>query len=361
LLPVYILKIRKNRLKHIALVTTGITLVIVSTLIVFSDRLLIYAMRLPLLTPVLSELGFMSNTLYTIENGTTSDLTLSVPLANIDFADILDGFILPYAGLILSALISILLARDKLKVLLIIPGFFLFLSVTHYLGSLGYCSTCILPYTSYYAVIGAMCFGVSIAILSQKNKHKPLQNFIICGSLTISVIIMNYLSSGLATRTEYKFYPTAMFKNDRPIAEKEETEQLAAFIKKHTDPTSQILPIHNLITIPYAIFLAERSLPPQGINLKHSYRSIKSNLSDIKKERTIKALQYEGLWSDEILEIWLAKTYNTIIFQMDPRPQSSRLKEKIELNFVKTASTGHRGYNVHIYHRAHNQQQHNTE
>ncbi|MBP02371.1 MAG: hypothetical protein CMM25_06145 [Rhodospirillaceae bacterium] len=354
LLPIYLLKIKKNHCQELAKIVLGSIVVIIITLLLFPDRLFVYAARLPLITPILAELGLGSNSLHIIENGTTSALNLSIPISRISLLDILDGFILPYSGLLLAVICSIYLSKNKLKVLRVIPAVFLFLSFTHYIGSLGYCPTCILPYTSYYAVIAVICFGVCIAILSQKNKSDPIKKFIIILSLTISVITMNYTLTGLASRTEYKFYPIAMFKNERPISEEAETIQLASFIKKYTDPNDTILPIHNLVTIPYAIFLAERNFPTQGINLRHSYRTIKNNLSTVEKERVVHALQSEGLWSDEVLEVWLTKNYNTIIFQRDPRSPSGKLQKRIERDFVRSATTGFRGYNVHIYRRLHN-------
>jgi hypothetical protein len=66
---------------------------------------------------------------------------------------------------------------------------------------------------------------------------------------------------------------------------------------------------------------------------------------------TLGNLEREGLWADETLDNWIAKAYDTIVYQVDPRNRDSNLEATIEESFARTASTGFRGWNVHVYQR----------
>ena len=168
---------------------------------------------------------------------------------------------------------------------------------------------------------------------------------------TVFAIGLSQTATGLATRSEYRFYPAAMLTNPRPIPEHVETQYLANFVSTNTKADDIILPIHDLITVPYAVHLAGRSLPAQGINLRHSYRRLRPGLNDLEKSEVLDVLEREGLWTDEILETWIDNTFDTIVFQVDPRNRDSDLENRIAQKFDRTASMGFRGWNVHLYKR----------
>ena len=171
---------------------------------------------------------------------------------------------------------------------------------------------------------------------------------------TVVAIGLSQTATGLATRSDYRFYPAAMLANSRPISEQIETQYLADFFRTNTTPDQLILPIHDLVTVPYAIFLAGRPLPAQGINLRHSYRQLKPGLSDSEKKETLDVLEREGLWTDESLQTWIDTKYDTIVFQVDLRDRESDLEQRIAERFDRTASLGFRGWNIHLYKRKSN-------
>lgn len=351
LIPIHILTLRKNRWSHLGALVLGLSAVTAAMLLIFPDRLAVYAMRLPVVTPLLASLNLISDPLFTIQNNATSSMTLTISLSRIAWQDIVDAFLLPYAGLIVSMGAVFLLARGALKVLWTAPLVFIFLSVTHYMGSLGYCSTCILPYTASYAAVGSICAGIAFALTWRSAKREMLPP----GTLTVIfcfvIIGLNVTASGLASRPEYRFYPSAMLTNPRPLPETVSTQNLAEFIRSNTSGDHSILPIHNLATVPLAVFRSGRDFPVQGINMRHSHRKLRDGLSDAERTETLLAIQKEGLWTDEILEQWLDEDYDTILFQVDPRDRESDLLTRIEDKFERTAETGFRGWNVYIYER----------
>lgn len=349
--PVYLLGLRQSRFIHMVMVLVGILLIVAPVIMVFPDRLVSYAIRLPLITPALTDLNFMADPLVLIEANTVGTMGLGLALSKFDWRDVFDAFLLPYAGLILAAGTVFVLTSRKLRVLWIAPIIFVFLAVTHYVGSLDYCQTCILPYTASFAGIGAICAGIAIALISYAAKKDFLPGGILKFGFAAVVISLGQTASGLATRSDYRFYPSAMLTNTRAISEREETTQLATFLRDNTPAGEAILPIHDMITIPHALFLAERTFPVQGLNLRHSYRLIRSNLSDSERSAILDVIGREGLWTDELLENWIQTEYDTVVFQVDPRGRNSSLEARIQRDFDRTASTGFRGWNVHVYQR----------
>ena len=242
-------------------------------------------------------------------------------------------------------------ATGKLRVLALAPLLFLYMVIFHYLGSLDYCQTCILPYTASFAGLGAVCAGIAVSLIMHLSRKELLPGPIMAVVFTGMVITLSQTATGFATRSEYRFYPSAMLANPRPISEQEETRALAAFLKDHIKTDKPLLPIYDLVTVPYAAFLADRSFPTQGINLRHSYRQLRPDLNEQEKRDVLYAAEREGLWTDEILERWIAGGFDTIVFQVDPRNRESNLQQSIAKFFERKASTGFRGWNIHVYER----------
>ena len=101
--------------------------------------------------------------------------------------------------------------------------------------------------------------------------------------------------------------------------------------------------------VPYSIFLAQKDFPQQMININHTYRKIKNIPHN--KGVLLQAIEKEGLWSDSLLNEWIEKKYNIIVYQSDPRRQDKSLIKKIEKDFSIKATYGFRGWNIYIYKR----------
>ena len=137
--PLYILGLRQSRLLHSTVVLIGMFAVAAPLILFFPDRLISYAMRLPVVTPVLADLGLIKDPLLLIEASTVADMGLGLAFTKIAWPDIVDAFVLPYAGLILTSVTVFFLATGKLRVLTLAPVLFFYLAAVHYLGSLDYC------------------------------------------------------------------------------------------------------------------------------------------------------------------------------------------------------------------------------
>jgi hypothetical protein len=351
LVPVYLLTLPRARWAHAGWIAAGLTLVAGSLLFLFPDRLLSYAIRLPVITPLLADLQLFDDPLFLVETSSTGPLTLDIGLGHFAWQDPFDAFLLPYAGLIACAASIFVMARGSLKVLWAAPLAFFFLAVTHYAGSVGYCSTCILPYTASFSGLGAICAGLALALARRAAKRQSLPANTLVLLFAVVIVGLNFAASGLATRQEYKFYPSAMLINPRPLTWQTETKNLASFLSENTDPATPLLIVHNLITVPYAAFLADRSFPVQSINMAHSYRFVKDSVRPGDRAMVLRNLEREGLWTDETLDRWLTKGYDTIVFQVDPRDRNSDLRGRIETMFEKTATMGFRGWNIDVYRR----------
>jgi len=347
--PLYVLGLRQSRLLHCLVIMLGLCSFAATLIYIFPDRLVSYALRLPVVTPLLSDLALFKDPLFDIEANTVGNVGLGLSLGNLSWQDIVDAFALPYAGLLLAVLMIILLAHKSLRILLIAPATFLILAVTHYIGSLDYCTTCILPYTAYFASIGAICAGLSAALIQDAAGKDELRRTVLPFLFVIVVVSLNQAASGFATRDEYRFYPSSQLKQVRPISEREETEQLAVFFRQTIASDQKTLPIHDLVTIPYALFLADRKFPVQGLNLRHSYRTLVPSLTEDERKSLASILGSQGLWNDDIMDQWIANKFDVIVYQSDPRNRDSTLESRISETFTRTASTGFRGWNVHIY------------
>lgn len=347
LLPLYIYSIEEKK-KQLFIILATISIFTFLLILLLPDKFIFSIFRLPLISPILSHLGFFNESSQLLDNYINSSLGLN--LKNFALIDVIDAFILPYLGILICCLSVLILATKKPLILLsILPLFFLFLSFTHYIGSLSYCKTCILPYTSYYASIGAICGGISISLINSSSNLKSRFKIISICLFMIIIVSVNLFSSSLASRNEYKNYPISMLQNTRKTSWQEDVLQLSEFIKQNTDQDSEVLPIHNLSIVPYSIFLAKRDFPHQMININHTYREI-----DIKRYNEydiLNALEEEGFWSNQLLNKWIKEKFNIIIFQADPRDRYSELIDDIEKDFTRKASTGFRGWNIYIYER----------
>ena len=67
LAPLYLISLRQSRFAHSVLVLIGMVVVAAPLLYYFPERLISYAMRLPVITPILTDLGLIEDPLLFIE------------------------------------------------------------------------------------------------------------------------------------------------------------------------------------------------------------------------------------------------------------------------------------------------------
>src|SRR5690606_884696 len=142
------LAIGRNHWIHAAILAVTIVGATAATLMAFPEKLLHYALRIPGIAPVLTEAGWSPPNFTLIDRGTTDSVAMNIAFDQISLAGILDGFLLPYAGTLILALLLFRMAGEGLRILWIVPLYFIWLAAIHYLGLAGRCDTCLPAYAS---------------------------------------------------------------------------------------------------------------------------------------------------------------------------------------------------------------------
>lgn len=356
LAPLYMLAIGKRRwLNGIFLIATmaGST---AALLWIFPEKLIQYALRLPSVAPILERFGWAPPNFTIIDSGTMNALSMDIALNELSLTGIIDGFLLPYVGTILFALLLFKLGVKGLRILWISTFYFFWLAATHYIGLSGQCDACMHSYVPHFAAIGALAAALTLAMMA----HWARQNGVPPSTLTIAcaliVVAGNTFASGLAFSNDYRLFPLARVSVDSSTTETKQIEKLAQWIASHTSPDEPILPIHSLgskrlPSLPYAVFLAGHTMPIQSIDLSASYRTIKQNLSGPAREAVQGALDEESLWTEATMQRWLNRDYDLVLFQADPTIDQSNRLITITAHFNHLATTDFQGSNIYLFER----------
>lgn len=352
LAPVYILALRERRWIHAGVLGIACAAASAVILSIFPERLAEYAVRLPGLTPVLRFAGLLPDRFELILSSTVSPLSLSFEPARISVRDIANAFLLPYAGTIAAAAAALVLAR-KDPLWLLAPALFFFLAATHYLGSVGYCPTCILTYTNYFVGLGALAAGSVFAVLWMRREQRQQEPLAGVLPVCAAVILLNVFASGAARSPDpmategLTGFPAPMLRQTQPNSERRDMANLAREIGDAL-PATPVLVLHNLPSITYAVFQSGRVLPPQNLNLWQSYREIGREVAADQRPAVARALEAESLWTDDTLARWLATGYDAVVYQegMTPRPV---LEDVLARNFDLAKRVDYRGWKVGLY------------
>ncbi len=353
LAPIYILAVARRRLFHALLLAAASAALSAVILGAFPDKLGAYAVRLPVLTPILRSLGWLPPDFEMILATTNTPLSWALELGRLSWQDPYNAFLLPYLGTILAAS-ALFFLRGRVRFWLLAPAVFLFLAATHYLGSVGYCATCILTYTNYFVGIGALGGGLTFAAIwaaRERRNLRPLDGVLpVCAA----AIMLNVfapaavISSAPAIIEGFTSFPAPMLRQVRPIQEMDEMKLLARDIEQGLPPGVPVLVLHNLPSITYAVALSGHVLPPQSLNLWQSYREVRAGLAPEEQAATVRALRNESLWSDAILADWIASGYGAVVYQEDliPRPM---LEAALDRHFDLAKRVDYRGWKIRLY------------
>ena len=99
------------------------------------------------------------------------------------------------------------------------------LSSAHYIGSVGYCSTCILMYTNYFAGFGALAAALTLAALWRTCVARSLPVLLLTIVACAGAVGLNALASGIpisrdpSVQNPYKLFPEPMLHQFRPTSE----------------------------------------------------------------------------------------------------------------------------------------------
>ncbi|MHB1207238.1 MAG: hypothetical protein ACYCZX_16840 [Rhodospirillaceae bacterium] len=355
LAPAYVAVIGRRRLLHAGLLAAGGAAVSAAILAAFPAKLADYAVRLPGLTPILRKTGLLPASFDLILATTVTPLSLAFEPGRISWQDPFNAFLLPYLGTVAAAAGLLFMGRRRDPVWLLFPTLFLFLAATHYLGSVGYCATCILTYTNYFVGVGALAGGLTFAALWQRFEHagrQPLDGVLRICSLAVLLNVFApaaVISSAPAMIEGLKAFPAPMLRQTRPIRESTEMESFARIVDETLPRDKPVLVLHNLPSITYAVASSGRILPPQTLNLWQSYREVRANLAPPDHVAALRALEAESLWSDDTLARWIASGYDAVVYQETQGPPRPVLEAELNRYFDLVKRADYRGWKIRFY------------
>ncbi len=357
LLPLYIVAVgRAKRWQHAAIAVAALVVTSAGILALFPGKLLDYALRLPVLYPLIEQLGGIDPNLRLIDRGTSGANPMVFSLARIRFMDVVEGFVLPYSGTIVAALALFVLAGRGLRVLWIPALYFVWLVVSHVLGAPGFCNGCTTSYAPTFAGIGALAAGLALALLGRSAKDKALPAPVAIISAAVIAVGMNMFMPALAKTPGYHMYPAPLMGETTTVDERADTVALARWIAGLAPRPEPILSIHSLgktrlPALPWAVFLAGHLMPVQSFDPPSTRRIINPRLPAAQREAVQAAIEAESLWTDETLRRWIERDYDLIVFQHDYSLNQTALLGSITARFDLAGTTRYREQDISLYKR----------
>lgn len=351
LVPLYIASIGNKRLVHTLILIAAAAVVTAALLFAFPDKLAHYAIRLPVISPLLERAGLLAPNFTLIDKGSTgTTIAAFVP------ANIVDGFLLPYSGTLLLALGLFVLVGGPLRVLWIVPLYFFWLAAAHIFGLQEYCAGCIAASAPYFSGIGALAAALTLAMLA----HRARQNLIPAGPCILIgatlAVALNTFAPMLALRAEDKAFPIPVLVDGGSVADSKDVETLARWINSNTPPREPLLVLHGLgsralPSIAFAAVLAEHPIPAQSITPAASRRVINPRLQGAAREAVQAALEEESFWSDATFSRWIDRDYDFVLVQDDRAADHRARMAVVTAKFDLAASTSYRGAVLYLYKR----------
>lgn len=357
LLPLYVAAVgRAGRWQHAAIAVAALAVTAGSLLMLFPGKLADYALRLPVIYPLIERLGGIAPNFQLIDQGTSGANPMVFSLARIRFMDVVEGFVLPYSGTILAALAVLVLAGHGLRILWIPALYFLWLAAAHTLGAPGFCTGCATSYAPAYIGIGALSAGLAFALLARHAKGWGVPAPVAIISAATLAVGLNMFMPALAKTPPYHMYPAQLMGETASVDERADTVALARWIAGRTERSEAILAIHSLgrkhlPALPWAIFLSGHLMPVQSFDPPATRRILSPRLTGQQKERVQAALEAESLWTDETLRRWVERDYDLILFQHDYSLNQAALLGAITARFDLVGATRYQDQDISLYKR----------
>ena len=356
LAPLYIAAVGRKRLIHTALLLVSMAAVTAAVVFSFPEKLGDYALRLPVISPLLEQAGLLAPNFVLIDRGTTGAITMGPAFERFSPADLFDTFLLPYGGTIILALLLLALTGRALRVLWFAPLYFLWLAGAHYFGALGICGRCMQVYAPTFAGIGALAGALTLAMIAHRARAQglPAGPPVLLGAVV--AVGLNAFAPHFALNAAARDFPIPLLTQPYAATELAEIDLMGRWVATHAPAREPILVLHSLgkqklAALPYTVFLAGHMIPVQSLNPAASKRVLNTKLSGPAQESVQAAIEEESLWTDETLARWLERDYDVVLFQEDKSSDQRAMIAAISKNFDVAASTVFRGQNVFLYKR----------
>lgn len=309
----YLLEQPRRRLAHGLCMCAGAAVLAAPLLLAFPDKLFFYALRLPVLTPFLVDLGWLSEELRLIQTSTLSEFSLALSLEKVTLFNIWNSFLMPFAGTVCGSVLAIILIPRHHRRLSVWPAYFFSLAALHYLGSVGYLSGAILAYTNYFVVAGALSCGLAIAFF--QNVLPVRWRKVGAVAVAVSLVIVTVAAGPGYNKYSGQpvAYPWSSLRFAGDASDLEKVAQYRTFLEGVLPQPARVLLIHDNDALAYAVARAGHAVPPQVLNPLTHYRQPVPGLTHAEREKLMVALEAESLWSDEIMHRWIERDYGVVI------------------------------------------------
>jgi hypothetical protein len=349
LAPLYIAAIGSARVVHSAIVAASIAAVTAALLFLFPDKLAGHALHLPIITPYLERWHLLPFNLTLIDQGTTGATTMSLALDRLSLAEFVNGFVLPFFGIILLDVLLFFVAGRGLRLLWIVPIYVLALTAGNVLGTAGVCTDACLPgYGATFMPASVLSASLSLAVLAARaRKANVSPAFVIAGGAIIATIL-SVFAPALATRDAYMSYPAPLV--SREGDQFADVDKFAQWLATSTPMGEPILLIHDMPLLPYAVFRAARTFPVQNINPTATYRVVRPVSKPETREAIKAAIEAESLWTDDTMRRWLERDYELVLVQAKNDNQAM-IAPILAARFDVAGTTTFRGVPLTLYKR----------
>ncbi len=354
LVPLYIAASGRKRAANAAVLVVAAAAVTAAILYAFPAKLGDYALRLPVISPLLEKVGLLAPNFVIIDHGSSGAVSMAPAFGRFSAAELFDTFLLPYAGTIILALALFKLAGGPLKILWIAPLLFLGLGLAHYLAALGYCQGCMAGYAPSFSAFGALAAALALAMFAHRARLNgfPAAPSIMVGALL--AVALNAFAPLAALTPANKGAPITRIAS--PTPELRDIETVARWVAANVPPKEPVLVLHGLGTakvpsLPYAVLLSDHAMPAQSIDPLASRRTVNTTLSAAGREAVQAALEEESLWSDATLARWIDRDFDFIVFQEDRTINQRAQIGAISQRFDLAATTAYRGSTLYLYKR----------
>jgi hypothetical protein len=349
LAPLYVIAIGSARLVHSAIIVAVIAAATAALLFVFPERLAGHALHLPIITPYLERWHILPVDLILIDQGTTGAATMDLSLDRLSLAEFVNGFLLPFLGIVVLAAMMFFVAGKQLRVLWIAPLYFLLLVVGTVVGTAGTCrSGCLPEYGSTFMAAGALSAALSLAVLAMRARRSDLSPVGTIIALSVLAVVMSVFAPALATRDAYLFYPAPLL--SRSGNQFADVDKFAQWLATSTPMGEPILLIHDMPILPYAVFRAGHTFPVQNINPAASRRVLRPIANPTTREAVQAAVEAESLWTDDTMRRWLERDYEFVLVQAKAGNQAV-YAPLVALRFDVAGTTTFRGVPFTLYKR----------
>ncbi len=347
----YLAAIGRQRRPHIALLIGAIVFVTGLTLLDFPGGLAAQAARLPLLAPSLSRWGVLPTDFGLIQSGTTGAATVLPEFASLQWTNLLDTLILPYAGLIVLAAAVFFVTGEALRILWIAPLYFFGLIIVHVLASASYCDGCMIGYVPYFAGVGALSAALALATLASIARQHEMKPGVIIVVGAIVGVALSALGPTLARNAAYRYFPAPQLVQPRPELELDEVDMLSRWVKETLPVREPILLIHANPALPYAMFLGGATFPVQSIDPDSTKRTIRPRVTGSAREIVQAAVEAQSLWTEETQRRWLTRDYELVLLAQANDKDQAATAATLNESFDVVATHPFRGQTLTLFRR----------